>query len=667
MTDKNYDISKQTGNNALDAMLKSRSQPKNNELYNEEINFNNSYEDEISKNISIEHGNVYNRDNENIFYDGFEQDDILRDVYNFEDDKVEKVKDINNNFSSKKSSNNGLKIAGITICSILVLSVAGITGYTYLYPNIHYGIKAGTILVGGKTEQEAKQIIDKATNSILDKAKLNIKIYNKDYEINIPDVAHGLDSKNSAQEAYNYTRTGGYFERVKNTMLGLFGMSEAKLSVNVNQDALKLKLDEIAAQAIREPIEPSWTVEGNNLVIDKGYEGVSYNTDELLQKVEDRIKTMDFSILDVDVQTKSQQPIDIDKISNESQTTARNATVDKKDGKTIIPSVDGVKFDLEKAREIVGDGSKQTYTIPIERTAAKVTADELSKVLFRDVLASTSTKLNSGNKPRTNNVKLASSFMNGTILNPGDEFSYNGVVGERRVDRGFQTAGAYAAGKVIEDVGGGVCQPSSTLYMAVLRADLEVVERHNHSLTVAYTPLGEDATVSWGGPDFRFKNNTDYPIKIIAWQEGGAMGIDILGTKTTDKVVKTKTDVVETINYGTVEKTDASMPEGKKQTTQNGENGYRTVTYKIITENGQTKTVKANNSHYQKRDKIVSVGTKKVEPQPPAENQQEGSSSAVKNPEESANSTTTEQTTTTENNKPSKPQKEQTANKDPES
>ena len=144
----------------------------------------------------------------------------------------------------------------------------------------------------------------------------------------------------------------------------------------------------------------------------------------------------------------------------------------------------------------MGDGSEQSYTIPVKRTPAEVTADRLAEVLFSDTLASTSTSLNAGNRDRTNNVRLACEHINGTILNPGDEFSYNGVVGERTAARGFKAAGAYANGKVVDEVGGGVCQPSSTLYMAVLRADLEVTERHNHSFTVAYTPLGEDATVS---------------------------------------------------------------------------------------------------------------------------------------------------------------------------
>ncbi len=142
-----------------------------------------------------------------------------------------------------------------------------------------------------------------------------------------------------------------------------------------------------------------------------------------------------------------------------------------------------MQFDTEKAKEIIGDGSEASYTIPVTITQPTITEAVLKERLFRDTLARTATNLNEGNAPRTNNVRLAAKAINGTILNPGDVFSYNTVVGERTQARGYQEAHAYSGGKIIDEFGGGVCQPSSTLYMAVLRADLEVVERHNHSFT----------------------------------------------------------------------------------------------------------------------------------------------------------------------------------------
>lgn len=599
MTQKNYSALGHTGNSALDAMLKSRTEPAKPEYA--PTNNKQDIVSEISNNIAVNDEAEFPK-----YEPEYKSDVSIAKKSNKAAKKTTKTSKEKQPKQAKKTKNgNGKKIAigvGSAVAALCLLTV----GYTYLYPNIHFGVNAGVIEIGGMSVADAQKQIEKS--NVLNNASLPIKIYQAEYKISVPEVANGLDSENSAKDAYEFTRTGGFFTRIGNTVGALFGLNESKLSVDVNNEALKTKLDEISSEAITEPVDPFWTVEGDYLVVDKGSAGVSFDTEKLYTEVENRIKTMDFYTLDVEVTTKEQNPIDVQYIYDNAQTQAKNATVDKTDGTTILPSVDGVKFDLEKAKEIIGDGSEQTYKIPIERTPAAVSADQLAGVLFRDTLASTSTKLNASNKSRTNNVRLASQFINGTILNPGDEFSYNGVVGERTVSRGFQTAGAYSNGQVIEDVGGGVCQPSSTLYMAVLRADLEVTERHNHSLTVSYTPLGEDATVSWGGPDFKFKNNTDYPVKILAWQEGSSMSVKILGTKTTDKVVETKTEIVETLDYKTVEKTDSSLSAGQRETSQSGITGYKTVTYKIITENGQTTTVKANNSSYKSRDKIVLVG-----------------------------------------------------------
>ena len=280
----------------------------------------------------------------------------------------------------------------------------------------------------------------------------------------------------------------------------------------------------------------------------------------------------------------------------------------KKDGKTIIAGKAGVSFDTDKAREIIGDGSQETYTIPVTITQPSITAETLKAKLFHDTLARTATNLDEGNAPRTNNIRLAAKAINGTILNPGDEFSYNGTVGERTAARGYQEAHAYSGGKIIDEFGGGVCQPSSTLYMAVLRADLKVTERHNHSFTVSYTPLGEDATVDYGNLDFRFVNNTAYPVKILAEQTDGQMIMTIVGTKTSDKTVTTRTEVLETYKPETVTKTDSSMEAGDSRVETSGITGYSTKTYKQITENGKMTEVLANSSTYSKRDEVVYVG-----------------------------------------------------------
>lgn len=497
------------------------------------------------------------------------------------------------------------KIAG----GLVLLLFVALCGFTYLYPNVFPGVTVGTIPVGGMSRSAAVDKIEKESGALYEGQNVSVTIYETTYDIPVEDVLQGVDSEQSAANAFAVGRTGNPFVRMWNVIKAAAGQNEAQIAATVDEDGLTQALEDIASKALTEPVEPTWEIGTDTMTIYAGKPGVNFDADAVEQVLDEKIRLMDFEPYEVSVELSETPQIDIDKIAEQVIGDPVSATVSKEDGKTIIPEKVGVQFDVEEARTIIGDGSAESYEIPVTTTAAKVTAEKLEEVLFRDTLASCSTSLNEGNVPRTNNVRLASAAINGTILNPGEEFSYNNVVGERTTERGYQSAGAYSGNEIIDEVGGGVCQPSSTLYMAVLRADLEVTQRVNHSFTVAYTPLGEDATVSWGGPDFCFKNDTDYPIKILAEQSNGQLTMTIVGTKTSDKTVTTRTEVIETYTPQRIEKKDDSMMVGQSRVEVSGIPGYSTRTYKIITENGQTTEELANTSNYIKRDEVVYVGT----------------------------------------------------------
>lgn len=497
------------------------------------------------------------------------------------------------------------KIAG----GLVLLLFVALCGFTYLYPNVFPGVTVGTIPVGGMSRSAAVDKIEKESGALYEGQSVSVTIYETTYDIPVEDVLQSVDSEQSAANAFAVGRTGNPFVRMWNVIKAAAGQNEAQIAATVDEDGLTQALEEIASKALTEPVEPTWEIGTDTMTIYAGKPGVNFDSAAVEQVLDEKIRLMDFEPYEVSVELSETPQIDIDKIAEQVIGDPVSATVSKEDGKTIIPEKVGVQFDMEEARTIIGDGSAESYEIPVTTTAAKVTAEKLEEVLFRDTLASCSTSLNEGNVPRTNNVRLASAAINGTILNPGEEFSYNNVVGERTTERGYQSAGAYSGNEIIDEVGGGVCQPSSTLYMAVLRADLEVTQRVNHSFTVAYTPLGEDATVSWGGPDFCFKNDTDYPIKILAEQSNGQLTMTIVGTKTSDKTVTTRTEVIETYTPQRIEKKDNSMMVGQSRVEVSGIPGYSTRTYKIITENGQTTEELANTSNYIKRDEVVYVGT----------------------------------------------------------
>ena len=497
------------------------------------------------------------------------------------------------------------KIAG----GLVLLLFVALCGFTYLYPNVFPGVTVGTIPVGGMSRSAAVDKIEKESGALYEGQNVSVTIYETTYDIPVEDVLQSVDSEQSAANAFAVGRTGNPFVRMWNVIKAAAGQNEAQIAATVDEDGLTKTLEDIASKALTEPVEPTWEIGTDTMTIYAGKPGVNFDSAAVEQVLDEKIRLMDFEPYEVSVELSETPQIDIDKIAEQVIGDPVSATVSKEDGKTIIPEKVGVQFDVEEARTIIGDGSAASYEIPVTTTAAKVTAEKLEEVLFRDTLASCSTSLNEGNAPRTNNVRLASAAINGTILNPGEEFSYNNVVGERTTERGYQSAGAYSGNEIIDEVGGGVCQPSSTLYMAVLRADLEVTQRVNHSFTVAYTPLGEDATVSWGGPDFCFKNDTDYPIKILAEQSNGQLTMTIVGTKTSDKTVTTRTEVIETYTPQRIEKKDNSMMVGQSRVEVSGIPGYSTRTYKIITENGQTTEELANTSNYIKRDEVVYVGT----------------------------------------------------------
>lgn len=500
-------------------------------------------------------------------------------------------------------------LAAKIVGGLVLLLFVALCGFTYLYPNVFPGVTVGTIPVGGMSRSAAVDKIEKESGALYEGQNVSVTIYETTYDIPVEDVLQSVDSEQSAANAFAVGRTGNPLVRMWNVIKAAAGKNEAQIAATVDEDGLTQALEDIASKALTEPVEPTWEIGTDTMTIYAGKPGVNFDSAAVEQVLDEKIRLMDFEPYEVSVELSETPQIDIDKIAEQVIGDPVSATVSKEDGKTIIPEKVGVQFDVEEARTIIGDGSAESYEIPVTTTAAKVTAEKLEEVLFRDTLASCSTSLNEGNVPRTNNVRLASAAINGTILNPGEEFSYNNVVGERTTERGYQSAGAYSGNEIIDEVGGGVCQPSSTLYMAVLRADLEVTQRVNHSFTVAYTPLGEDATVSWGGPDFCFKNDTDYPIKILAEQSNGQLTMTIVGTKTSDKTVTTRTEVIETYTPQRIEKKDNSMMVGQSRVEVSGIPGYSTRTYKIITENGQTTEELANTSNYIKRDEVVYVGT----------------------------------------------------------
>ena len=206
---------------------------------------------------------------------------------------------------------------------------------------------------------------------------------------------------------------------------------------------------------------------------------------------------------------------------------------------------------------------------------------------------------------------MAAGKINGKVLLVGDEFSYNQTVGERTIAAGYKMAATYSGGKVVDGLGGGICQISSTLYDAVVFADLDVTVRRNHQFITSYLPGGKDATVVWGSQDFKFKNSRKYPIRITTTVSGGVATIQIWGHREeTEYDISIETKKTDTIAYTTQYINDSSLPVGTQKVVQNGNNGSKYEAYKVKRLNGEvvSRTLLSKDT-YNAMQKIVRVGT----------------------------------------------------------
>ena len=319
-------------------------------------------------------------------------------------------------------------------------------------------------------------------------------------------------------------------------------------------------------------------------------------------------------------------------IANENNRDAKNASISISGGKiSVSDSANGNKLDEEdlenKILEKINGELGETVSLEakIDVLEPSIKGESLRRINGK--MSTYSTNFASSASGRAANIELSTKAINGKLLMSGETFSYNEVVGERTRARGYQDAGVIIGNKVENGLGGGICQTSSTLYQAVIRSGLKSVERYNHSLTVGYLPKGFDATVSWGGPDYKFKNTYDFPVYIEGYCSNRNVIFNVYGdTTANNKSYDLTSEVYETLTPNTQTIQDPNLPEGQTVTEKSPTTGYRVKTYLHTYENGTlVKTEQISNDTYQKVDGVVKVGTKKVQApvEPPVEQPKE--------------------------------------------
>lgn len=479
--------------------------------------------------------------------------------------------------------------------------------------------------VGGLGEKETARMVQKDFEKKYNNLFMKVRALKKDYSVHMFDSL-SIDAEQAAKEAASYAH-GSFLTR------GFFllkaGLLKQEFTWNpkmTDEKSLRKQIKAAGLMDINTTVQTTYEVKKDELIFKKGVTGVSVNQDSLvaaMTKAVDQMKLAD--AIESPMLTGTVKATDMKAVYKKIYKKKREATLDPENDYKIIKSVRGISFDVDKAKqsfERAAEGAR--VVIPLKITNPKITTKKLKKYLFRDVLGKCTTNVG-GSNGRVANVSLAAQKINGTILLPGESFSYNGAVGERTAERGFYRAPAYSNGNTVQELGGGICQVSSTLYKAVLLSNLKIEEHHNHSYVSNYIGVGMDATVSWNGPDFQFSNNTDYPIKIVAEYSGGQVTCRIKGSNLDGSYVEMTADTLQVRGCGTVYKEDPEMEKGKTEVVSSGHDGYVVQTYRnVYSEDGELiSSKKEAYCVYRTQDRVVRVGTKEPEPAPEPEKEPE--------------------------------------------
>ena len=401
---------------------------------------------------------------------------------------------------------------------------------------IFAGISINNVDMSGFDRDEANIVLSKLLEN---KSSEQIKFVYGDFEYNasFSDFNIHYNLSKAITNAYNIGKSGNIIQNNYSILGSLLFKNNIYTDASFDEDSLKSIIDDISLELPDKLIQPNYYIEDGNLIITKGKSGNVIDEDAFKNSLYEFLK--DFSSTDgiVEIPVKNVQcdNIDVEKIHSEVYKNVKDAYYEE-DPFKVYAEVVGVDFDLKNVESLISSHPNDTeYTVQLSYTNPKVTVENLNINVFPELLASFSTRYDAMNESRSTNLELAGGKINGTILAPNSEFSYNKVVGERSITAGYKEAKIYSNGQVVDGIGGGICQISSTLYNAAVFANLKVTERYNHQFICSYVPAGRDATVVYGVKDLKFVNTRKYPIKIMVSLNSGIAKVDIYGIKEEDE------------------------------------------------------------------------------------------------------------------------------------
>lgn len=471
------------------------------------------------------------------------------------------------------------------------------------------GSVAGGVELGGMERSEAISALSQVTLSEDATAELKVDIYTISFTAG--DINARYDAASTVDNIINAKRS--FFEKLFSSE------KQYDMAVEIDDTLLDSAISNKLYGIEREVSEISYEMTNEGIVVTNALSGLWLDRQSAKDELCRAFGSVAYEPQTLELERTEPQEVDYDVFLSQFDSEAADATFMRDADGNIVVTQDsvGVSIDLETAKLTMQQHTSEgeTYTIAATIVMPTYTKSELEATLFADTLGTYSTSFASSSENRATNITKAAASINGLIFLPGETFSFNDALGERTLENGYLVAHTYSSGQVVDQVGGGICQVSSTLYNSVLLANLQITERRSHQMTVSYVPLGRDATVNWGTQDFKFTNNTYYPIKIEAYTSGKKVYVSIIGTQP-DKTQKVEitTETISVTEPTVKTEEDPTMPVGETKITTQGTKGYVVDSYRIVYSNGvELSREKLKRSTYNATQTVMKVGTMVVE------------------------------------------------------
>lgn len=532
-----------------------------------------------------------------------------------ENDKIKKYIDGNDLYSKKR------KIVFVIL--VLLLDIVILFGIIASINKLNDRVYKN-ILCNGKnlSGMDSQEVLEAVNEIVPDEVGVSIRQNgNEIYKFTSKDLEFKVDIDATVKKIFDYGRDSNLFVNNYRILSAMVFGHDLKPVYKYSLDKMDLLIKNIDLSLENRKEDDSFSVDEINhkLIIKRGKTGNTLDYSIEKEKILNAIIFGKDVTIEVDAVTKEPQKLDAINIVNSTNRDAKDAYIDE----TAIPykfvnEVVGYNINYDELEEFLLENKEegQSYEFPIETIEPKIKLADITYKLYKDKLAGYTTYFDPAQHARAQNLNTALQYLNGKIVMPGEVFSYNATVGDITASKGYLPAATFKAGTVVNEVGGGICQTSSTLYNVALMANLEIVERYQHGLPVGYVPPSRDATVYFPVLDFKFKNTRKYPVKIVtSFSYGGTVNISIYGTKEdTEYNIVLSNKYIKTINYPTKYIYDDTMPEGSQQIITNGVNGYMSEAYLTKYLNGSYVTsYKLSTDTYNPQQAVVKIGTLKQE------------------------------------------------------